>query len=152
MKDKMPPQAVLTLTDGDRRLVLSVLGRQFPDAEPDDRDDWLFVTLEISRGGRTWCKTDPALTNQELKKLRRWILRLSRVDTPYKTRLGFIEPLLLFKVLEYSRTEIRIRVRVDYYGEYDDVPAEWYSDGKFIVDFSLDMASLPDAIRTIGEW
>ena len=152
MKSKRSSQTVLSLTDGDRRLVLSVLGRQYPDAEPDDRDDWLLVMLEITRGGRTWRKTDPALTTQDLKKLRRWILRLSRVGTPFKPRLGFIEPLLLFKVLEYSRAEIRIRVRVDYYDEYKDVPAEWYTDEKFIVDFSLDMASLPDAIRTNGEW
>jgi hypothetical protein len=90
------------------RLVL--LGYQYPDAEGEPYDaNWLLIRVEAVGPQGAWCVADPCLLTYEVTRLAEWFEAIAKSGS-YPPGLSFLEPALLFRLIEREGEEQFLRI------------------------------------------
>ena len=121
--------------ENDTRLILEVLGYQFPKNESDRSDlNWLRIAGRVRANRRSWKFVDPCLTTFELEQLRRWFLDVQARRFPVKT-CSFTEPNLEFSYDELTG-KLEVRFRLESAPPELPVGEDRFEGGAIRLDFS----------------
>ncbi len=130
---------------------LDLLGYEYPDAEGEPYDaNWLQVRVDVAGPQGAWSITDPCLLTYEVARLADW-LDLAGSGQAATPAISFLEPALLFRLIERERSEKVLRI---HFGNlaHPNWAAEALPPGKnpdLWVDFPLAEIDLPSAAQSL---
>lgn len=89
---------------------LRIIDYEFPDIKNDEWDsNWLLIETKVTLDGESWLMTDPCLLTWEVMWLANWLEAISHEDLAIE-EVGFLEPNLYCKLVEYNDKRVVIRV------------------------------------------
>jgi hypothetical protein len=95
---------------------LAILGYEFPELEEADYDsNWLVVRIDVTTPEGSWTATEPSLLTYDVKRLADWLDDVKN-NQQMVDEIGFIEPLLWFKVLggPFKGKNLRVYFGIEY--------------------------------------
>lgn len=130
---------------------LTILGYQYPDAAGETYDaNWLRIRIDAVGAHGAWSAADPALLNYEAARLADW-LESVQAGTPAARAISFLEPMLLFRLVDNPAGGKALRV---HFGAF--VRPAWSAEGgagqqNLWLDFPLDQVDLASAARDLRD-
>lgn len=89
---------------------LRIIDYEFPDIKNDEWDsNWLLIETKVTLDGESWLMTDPCLLTWEVMWLANWLKAISHEDLAIE-EVGFLEPNLYCKLVDYNKNRVVIRV------------------------------------------
>ena len=141
----------MLLTTGDgRRLVLTIVGYQFPALEDDEWDsNWLNVRIDADDGREAWASTDPSLLTFEAQALADWLDDLSHGEV--REPPGFVEPNLRFEATAWDDSEATVRVFFELESRPPGAASRVVGEHPLWIDFTLSRPELHNAAVSLRD-
>ena len=138
---------MLSSPNGDR-VALKLAGYQFPGGTGDGYDDnWLFVDIQVTVDGEDWSVRDPCLLTWEANGLARWLDEIAQ-GNPTDPEFDFMEPALVFELVDRDARNTRLRVNLD----PSPHQAPWLKRrGGTDTDFSIDVTVPHNVLAAVAK-
>jgi len=87
---------LLSLTAPGQKLIIGILGYQYPDDKDSYDAEWLILEISVEYAGQSWVKRDPALVARDLRLIQNWFKSLHDGRGVAAEPMGFWEQNLAF--------------------------------------------------------